>query len=104
MKKQEIESSDPREVAIEYCKALRKDIKRSKAEVHPISKRIEDELKKVCKIPTEENLDKYPELKAIVEKQKSLEIKTEKVWKTELQKVMRKNSLTEKDIKEEDEE
>jgi hypothetical protein len=95
------ESLEPREIAIEYCKAIRKDIKTAKEIPHPLSKQIEEELRKVCKIPSEESLDKYPELKAEVDYQKNLEVRAIKIWEKEIQKVMKENSLTKEDIKEE---
>lgn len=94
---------DARQTVIEYCKAIRRDIKKSKEETHPLSKQIEESLKKICKISPEENLDKYPELKAEVKTQKTLEDKALITWEKEVQKVMKKNNLTEEDIKEEEE-
>jgi hypothetical protein len=98
-----MENLETRQTAIEYCKGIRRDIKKSKEETHPLSKQIEESLKKICKIPIEENLDKYPELKAEVKTQKALEDKALITWKKEVQKVMKENNLTEEDIKEEEE-
>jgi hypothetical protein len=103
MNKQKIENIEARELAIEYCRNIRGDIKKSKETTRPISKQIEESLRAICKIPTKENLDKYPELKAEVDKQKTLENKALITWEKEVTKVMRKNNLTEKDIKEEKE-
>jgi hypothetical protein len=99
-----MENLETRQIAIEYCKGIRRDIKKSKEETHPLSKQIEENLKQICKIPIKENFDKYPELKAEVDNQKALEDKTLISWETEVQKVMKENNLSEEDIKEEEEE
>lgn len=93
-----------KEQAIEYCKGIRKDIKKAKEEEKPISKCMEIEFRRLCKISFEVSLKKYPELQAEVDKQKALEDKAIITWEAEVQKVMKKNNLTEEDIKEEAEE
>ena len=95
------ENLDARETAIEYCKEVRRDMKNI-TEMRPISKQMEESFKEICEIPTEENLDKYPELKAEVDKQRKLEDKAIKLWEKEIKKVMKENNLSEEDIKEEE--
>jgi hypothetical protein len=98
---QEETLEETKQKAIEYCKAIRRDIKTAKEVVHPLSKLIEEELRKVCKIPSEESLDKYPELKAEVDYQKNLEVRAIKIWEKEIQTVMKEHNLSKEDIKEE---
>jgi hypothetical protein len=98
-----MENSDSKQTAIEYCKIIRKDMKQLRETSHPISQQMEESFKKICKIPIDENLDKYPELKAEVDKQKAFEVQALILWEKEVQRVMKENNLTEKDIKEEEE-
>ena len=95
------ENLEANQIAIEYCKGLKRDIKSSEENKRPLSVQIESELRKVCKLSFEISLENFPELKAVVDEQKRKEVNGLKIWKKELKKVMKENNLSEKDIEEE---
>jgi hypothetical protein len=102
LKSKVVENLDARQTAIEYSKALKRDIRIAEENQNPLSVQIETELRKVCKIPTEDSIDNFPELKAIIEGQKEKEKHGLGIWKRELRKVMKENKLSEKEIEEEE--
>ena len=94
-----MENLDAKQIAIEYCKSIRRDIKNAKS-IRNISVQMEESFKKIYKIPREGNLDKFPELKAEVDNQKKLEERAIEIWEQEVQKIIKENNLSEEDIKE----
>lgn len=99
MKSKLEENLDARQTAIEYCKALKRDIQRDEENQNPLSVQIETELRKVCNILIEESIDSFPELKAIIDEQKEKEKHGLGIWKKELRKVMKENKFSEEDTK-----
>jgi len=102
MKSKTEENLNARQTAIEYCKALKRDIRMAEENQNPLSVQIETELRKVCKIQTEESIENFPELKAIIDEQKEKEKHGLGIWKKELKKVMKENKFSEEDTKEEE--
>lgn len=100
--KSKLENLDARQTAIEYCKALKRDIQRDEENQNSLSVQIETELRKVCKIQPEESIENFPELKAVIDEQKEKDKHGLGIWKKELRKIMKENKFSEEDIKEEE--
>lgn len=96
------ENLNTKQTAIETCKALKRDIRKAERNQYPLSAQIESELRKVCKIPTEESIDNFPELKAVIDEQKKKEKHGLGIWVKELKKVMKENKISEKEIGEDE--